>query len=223
MKRVLFVGLSALLVLAGCASALAAKAKPHYAALGKAHTVSYSAQSDPAGARPGEETLAVRPLVVNGKIVAWTTGAIHEITPHTFTVRSAVRVNDALPADQHEHWVWQKGPWLLVDQGGKYKALRLPDFDPSVSDVAWYRDYAAYCGLSPSGKNLYAVVARVASRRAVLSKKLEAWNPEEHPSPACEAVTWDRDPPRVSFALTGGTAVSFDVVGSSATPVKVVP
>jgi len=35
-----------------------------------------------------------------------------------------------------------------------------------VSQVSWFRDYGAYCGVTPSGKSLYAVVAQV--RRARL-------------------------------------------------------
>lgn len=59
-------------------------------------------------------------------------------------------------------WVWQRGPWLLIDRvSDKVTALRLPDYDPTVSDVVWFRDYAAYCGLSSSGRQLYAVVVQV--------------------------------------------------------------
>ena len=207
-----------LLVLLGALPGYAAKAKPHYAALGKSQTVPYSAEGDPAGARPGETKLTVRPLVVNGKVTGWTTGEIHEVTPHTFTVRSALRVNDALPTDKHEHWVWQKGPWLLVDKRGKVKDLRLPDYDASVSNVVWFRDYAAYCGLTASGKSLYAVVARIGVRRAVVSKKLEKWNAADA-SPACGPAAWQRDPLRVSFAPAGGEVVSFDVMGAESMPI----
>lgn len=200
------------------AFAARAKAKPHYAALGSARTVAYSAEGDPSGARPGETRLKVRLLVVNGKVVNWTTGEIHEVTPHTFAVQSALRMNDTLPTDKHEHWVWQRGPWLLVDKRGKVKALRLPDYDVSVSDVVWFRDYAAYCGLSARGKSLYAVVAQIGVRRAAVSKRLEKWDPVEHPSPACAAAVWQREPLAVSFAPTGKAPVSFDLAGSSAAP-----
>lgn len=210
--------LSGLLAVGAALPAFAARAKarPHYAALGSWRSVPYSAEGDPAGARAGETKLKVRPLVVDGKVKDWTTGEIHEVTPRTFTVRRAVRVNDALPTDHRDHWVWQRGPWLLVDRGGKDSALRLPDYDPSVSDVVWFRDYAAYCGLSASGKRLYAVVAQIAMRRPVLSRKLGAWNAVAHVSPACGAAVWQRSPIEVSFSPTGGAAVSFDLVGSSA-------
>jgi hypothetical protein len=48
--------------------------------------------------------------------------------------------------------VWQRGPWLLVDRvTGHVVVLKLPDYDPSVSQVSWFRDYAAYCGITASG------------------------------------------------------------------------
>ncbi len=71
--------------------------------------------------------------------------------------------------------MWQRGPWLLVDRvTGHVTALKLPDYDPGVSQVSWFRDYAAYCGLTASGKSLYAVVAQIAARKPVLAKKLAA-------------------------------------------------
>jgi hypothetical protein len=183
--------------------------------------VPYSAEGDPAGARPNETRLRVRPLVVDGKVKDWTTGEVHDVTERSFAVRRALRLNDALPTDRTEHWIWQRGPWILIDRtNGKITALRLPDYDPAVSDVAWFRDYAAYCGLTASGKQLYAVVAQIAARKPVLSKKLGEWNISDHPSPACAAAVWQRDPLQISFAPTGGTPVSFDLVGASAVLVE---
>lgn len=199
----------------------AAKLKFHSVALGAVRTVSYSAEGDPAGALPGETKLRVRPLVVDGKVKEWTTGEVHDITDRSFTVRRAVRINDALPTDREVRWVWQRGPWLLVDRtSGRVSALRLPDYDPSVSDVVWFRDYAAYCGLNASGKELYAVVAQVAARRPVLSRRLVRWNLADHPTPACAAAVWRRNPLQVSFSPTGGTAVSYNLIGTSAVLVE---
>jgi len=195
----------------------AAKLKFHAVALGSVRTVLYSVEGDPAGARPNETTLHVRPLVVDGKVKEWTTGEVHDVTDRSFTVRRAVRLNDALPTDHEVHWVWQRGPWLLVDRdSGKITALHLPDYDPSVSEVSWFRDFAAYCGLSASGKQLYAVVAQIAARRPVLSRKLGAWDISDHPTPACAAAVWQRSPLQVSFSPTGGTPENFDLIGSSA-------
>ena len=56
-------------------------------------------------------------------------------------------------------------------------ALKLPDYDPGVSQVSWFRDYGAYCGVTASGKSIYAVVAQLAVRKPVLAKKLEKFDP----------------------------------------------
>jgi hypothetical protein len=196
-------------------------AKPHVVGLGAVRRVPYSLQGDPAGAQKDEAELKVRPLVVDGKVKEWTTGDAHDVTERSFAVRRAVRLNDSLPADKVARWVWQRGPWLLVDRGsGKVTALHLPDFDPGVSDVAWFRDYAAYCGLNAGGKQLFAVVAQVAARRPLLAKKLVAWDAADHPTPACAAAIWQREPLKVSFQPNGASAVSFDLVGASAVLVE---
>jgi hypothetical protein len=114
-------------------------------------------------------------------------------------------------------WVWQRGPWLLVDHvTGHIAALKLPDYDPGVSQVVWFRDYGAYCGVTASGKSLYAVVAQVEARKAVLAKKLSAFDAESHPEQVCGPAEWQREPLRVTFHPTGREAVSFDVVPGSA-------
>jgi hypothetical protein len=189
----------------------------HVVALGAARREPYSAKSDPAGAGKDETELRVRPLTVDGKMKEWTTGDAHDVTDRSFAVRRAVRLNDALPTDHGERWVWQRGPWLLVDRvSGKVAALHLPDFDPAVSEAVWFRDYAAYCGVNASGKQLFAVVAQVEARRPLLAKKLGAWDAADHPSPACAPTVWQREPLRVSFQPTGAAEVSFDLIGTSA-------
>jgi hypothetical protein len=205
----------------GSPGLLFAAAKPHVIALGAARKVPYSVAGDPAGALPQEKELHVRPLIVDSKIKEWTTGESHDVTDRSFAVRRAIRLNDALPTDKAEHWVWQRGPWLLVDRTtGHVTPIKLPDYDPAVSSVVWFRDYAAYCGLNASGRQLYAVVAQVAARKPLLAKKLGAWNPEDHPKPACEASMWQREPLRVTFQPTGAEPVSFDLVGLSAVLVE---
>ena len=70
-------------------------------------------------------------------------------------MRRAYRINDSLPDDARKSpkWLWQRGGWLLVDRSsGKITLLKLPDFDPFYSEVSWYRDYAAYCGLTTNGR-----------------------------------------------------------------------
>lgn len=195
--------------------------KPHLVALGAVRREPYSAASDPAGARKDETELKVRPLVVDGKVKEWTTGDTHDVTDRSFTVRRAVRLNDALPTDHAEQWIWQRGPWLLIDRTtGKVVALRLPDFDPAVSEAVWFRDYAAYCGLNSAGKQLMAVVAQVAARRPLLASKLGAWDAADHASPVCAPAVWQRVPLKVSFQPAGATPISFDLVGASSTLVE---
>jgi hypothetical protein len=178
-------------------------------------------EGDPAGAKKGETELKVRPLMVDGKVKEWTTGEVHDVTERSFAVRRAVELNDALPEERGTRWVWQRGPWVLVDRvSGKVAALRLPDFDPAVSEAVWFRDYAAYCGVNTTGKQLLAVVAQVQARRPLLAKKLGLWDPADHPAPACAPAVWERSPLKVSFLPTGGAGVSFDVVGTSAVLVE---
>ena len=217
MPRLQPVFLIAALTLGAACTAFAAVAKTHAVGLGGVRKVPYSLAGDPAGARAEEKELRVRPLVVDGKVKEWTTGEVHDVTDRSFAVRRAIRLNDALPTDKSEHWVWQRGPWLLIDRvSGKVTALHLADYDPAVSDVAWFRDYAAYCGLSAGGKQLYGIVAQIAARKPLLTRKLGAWDPLDHPSPACAPAAWQREPLRIAFQATGGQQVSFDLVGLSA-------
>lgn len=230
MRRLRFtVSLLALLPLSAHAGA---RAKPHTVSLGVGRHVPYSIQTDPAGAMAEEgaaaqggvaleKTLRVRPLVVDDKLKEWTTGEPHDVTDRSFVVRRALRLNDALPGDKAEHWIWQRGPWLMVDRtSGHVLALKLPDYDPAVSNVIWFRDYAAYCGLTSGGKQLYAVVAQVGARKPILSRKLAPWSPGENTAPACARAAWQREPLRVTFQPTGAGPVSFDLVGLSAVLVE---
>ena len=212
-------------VLAFAPQLSAAPHKGHIVVLGAARKVPYTKAGDPAGAGAGEDSLRIRALLVDGVLKEWTTGDSHDVTDRSFVVRRAIRLNDALPSDQAEaagrpgHWVWQRGPWLLVDRvTGHVVALKLPEYDPAVSQVSWFRDYAAYCGVTASGKSLYAVVAQVAARKAVLAKKLESFD-TGHPD-GCAAAEWQREPLRITFHPAGKDAVSFDIVPGSAVLVE---
>src|SRR3954469_3483059 len=137
--------------------------KVHVVGFGALKRVPYSRTGDPAGATAGESNLKIRPLVVDGLVKEWTTGEPHDVTDRSFVVRRVMRINDQLPGEKAavSRWVWQRGPWLLVDRvSGHVLALKLPDYDPGVSQVSWFRDFAAYCGLPSSGKSLYAVVTQ---------------------------------------------------------------
>ena len=205
------------------------QAKTHTVVLGAQRKVPYSKTGDPAGAATGEDSLKIRALLVDGVLKEWTTGDAHDVTDRTFAVRRVIRLNDALPGDkppeksasnsasEASHWVWQRGPWLLVDRtSGRVTALKFPDYDPGISQISWFRDYAAYCGLTSSGKSLYAVVAQVAARKPVLARKLAAFDAANQLAPACAPPGWQREPLRITFHPTGKDAVGFDIVPGSA-------
>ncbi|MGD0547601.1 MAG: hypothetical protein ABR991_07200 [Terracidiphilus sp.] len=229
----------------------AAPRKAHVVVLGAARKVAYSKVGDPAGATAGETELKVRALVVDGVVKEWTTGDAHDVTDRSFVVRRAIKLNDSLPSEGSapsgnesssdkpaagdkpasartasparaaSPWVWQRGPWLLVDRvTGHIVALKLPHYDPGVSQVVWFRDYGAYCGVTASGKSLYGVVAQVEARKPVLAKKLAAFDAENHPEPVCGLAEWQREPLRVTFRPAGKEAVVFDVVPGSAVLVE---
>jgi hypothetical protein len=222
---------------AAVTTASAAERKTHTVVLGAARKVPYSKAGDPSGAAAGEDTLKIRALLVDGVLKEWTTGDAHDVTDRSFVVRRVIRLNDALPTDKPpekpasnsatnpamgaSHWVWQRGPWLLVDRAtGRVTALHLPDYDPGVSQVSWFRDYAAYCGVTSSGKSLYAVVAQLAARKPVLAKKLAAFDAESPSGPGCTPPDWQREPLRITFHPTGKDAVSYDIVPGSAVLVE---
>jgi hypothetical protein len=214
-------------LVAAAPTAQASPRKVHSVVLAAAKKVPYSKAGDPAGAAAGEDSLKIRGLLVDGFLKEWTTGEAHDVTDRSFVVRRMIRLNDYLPGDKpgpgdkQGHWVWQRGPWLLVDRvKGHIVALKLPDYDPGVSQVSWFRDYGAYCGLNASGKSLYAVVAQVEARKPLLTKKLAAFDPENHSAPACGPAEWQREPLRVTFHPTGKDAVSFNVVPGSAVLVE---
>ena len=215
--------------------------KPRTVQLGTVKQVPYSKAGDPAGAGPEETILKTRALLVDGRVSEWTTGEAHDVTDRSFVVRRALRINDTLPGDTlpadslpansipagktakpaAEHWVWQRGPWLLVDRvTGRVTALKLPDYDPGASQVAWFRDYGAYCGVTTTGKSLYAVVAQVGLRKPVLAKKLAAYDAASHPWPVCSASEWQREPLKVTFHPAGREAASFDLTAGSATLIE---
>ncbi|HEY1650077.1 MAG TPA: hypothetical protein VGF96_18990 [Terracidiphilus sp.] len=199
----------------------AAPRKGHTVVLGAVKRVPYSKQGDPAGAATGEDALKIRALLVDGALKEWTAGESHDVTDRSFVVRRVIRLNDTLPGDKQGQWVWQRGPWLLVDRvTGRETALRLPDYDPGVSQVAWFRDYGAYCGITASGKSLYAVVAQVAARKPVLARKLSAFDAENHADPVCVQPDWQREPLRVIFHPAGQDAVSYDIAPGSAVLVE---
>ncbi len=209
----------ALLPFSPCFGFAAAGPKVHVVGLGSVRKVPYLPPETPSAASKASDavTLKVRPLVVDGRQKEWTTGDAHDVTDRSFTIRRALRLNDALPGDAAARWSWQPGPWLLVDRNtGHITALHLPDFDAAVSEAVWFRDYAAYCGTAPTAKGgLFAIVAQLGARRAVVQKQIGKWPQAGHAEPVCKAAEWQRSPMRVTLQPTGGDAMTFEVVGTA--------
>ena len=209
------------LLLVACALpiACAAATKVHTVTLGPARRVPYVAPDVAREAKEdGAGTLRIRSLTVDDKLREWTTGDQHDVTDRSFVTRRVLHVNDALPGEKAGRWVWQPGPWLLVDRvSGRITALHLPDFDSSISDVVWYRDYAAYCGVHTAvkGGGLSAEVWQIGARRAALQKVIAAWPQPERVRPVCASATWQREPMRVTLRATGGDPLVYSVVGTS--------
>jgi len=95
---------------------------------------------------------------------------------------------------------------------GHVSQVNLPEFDALYSVASWYRDYAAYCGLSDDGKKLYAIVAQLGHRKAVLKKPLGSQiSADAAPDSACPAPGWQREPARVTFQSTGASRQTFAI------------
>ncbi|HLW55679.1 MAG TPA: hypothetical protein VKW06_22815 [Candidatus Angelobacter sp.] len=144
--------------------------------------------------------LKVRRLLVDGKVREYTVGPAHDVTDRIFVVQRVYRVNDALPNDPHgPQWIWRLDGWISVDRTtGRISQLSLPAFDPDVSQASWYRDYAAYCGVSEENQGLL-VVSQIGKRKPILRK--------EFASPGCALPKWDRGPMRVTFTVAGEKTV----------------
>ena len=201
------------------AVAAAAPPKVHVVSLGAVRKVPYTppGAATPAGNTSDAPSMKVRALTLDGRQKEWTTGDAHDVTDRSFTIRRAMRLNDQLPGDAAARWSWQPGPWLLVDRTtGHITALHLPDFDEEVSEAVWYRDYAAYCGIATTAKGgLFAIVAQLGDRRAVVQKQIGKW-PQTNPAePVCKPAQWQRTPMRVTLQPTGGEAMTFDVEGAA--------
>ena len=174
--------------------------------------------------------LKVRPLFVDTQLREYTTGAAHEMTDRLFVVRRAFRVNDALPGENANasatgnsnananangaRWQWQRGGWLLVDRvTGRVSQLSLPEFDPFYSTASWYRDYIAYCGVSEDGQKLYAIVAQVGRRKAILKKDAGKPAGADDPDSECAPPAWERNPMRVTFQHGDEQKLVFSIRG----------
>jgi hypothetical protein len=156
--------------------------------------------------------LKVRALLVDTRLKEYTTGIPHELTDRLLVVRRVFRINDALPKDIAVHWQWQRGGWLLVDRlTGRVSQLNLPEFDPFYSTASWYRDYIAYCGVSEDGKKLYAMVAQVGRRKAILKKDVGEPGGDADPDSECPSPQWERSPMRVTFQPDADQKIVFSI------------
>jgi hypothetical protein len=201
--------LSLSLVILAQATALAAT-KPRIITFGKWITVQWSPEPSVATRTADDKplTLKVRPLLVDARVKEFILGPAHDVTDRLFVVQRAFRVNDSLPQEPASppHWQWQRGGWLLVDRlTGHISPLNLPEFDAVYSTVSWYRDYAAYCGVSDDSKQIYAVVVQINRRKPVVkwligeakfTAETQQW---QIPDSGCRLPDWQRSPARVTF------------------------
>jgi len=159
--------------------------------------------------------MKIRGLYIDGNLKEFTTGESHDVTDRILVARKAFRLNDNLPEDtKTPHWKWQRGAWLMVDRtNGRITPLKLPEFDPFYSSVTWYRDYAAYCGISDNGDTLYAIVAEIGRKKAVLRKELGTASQGDTPDSDCNAPVWERTPSKVTFLPKKFPKASYTVFG----------
>ena len=99
---------------------------------------------------------------------------------------------------------------------GRISSLALPEFDPYYSVASWYRDYAAYCGVSDDGKKLFAIVFQVGRRKPVLKKALGEAHGDAAPDSECPAPGWERRPARVTFEPDETRKSTYAVRGHAA-------
>jgi hypothetical protein len=212
MHRLLTGSLFGLVLLASPASGAA---KPHVVSFGKWTTIKWCVGPDETKCLD----LKMRALYVDGRARESTLNGAHEITERLFVVRRAFRVNDNLPTDAAAppRWEWQRGGWLLVDRmTGRISSIALPEFDPYYSVTSWYRDYAAYCGVSDDGKKLSAIVFQVGRRKPVLKKSLGETGGDDSPDSECPAPVWERRPIRVTFEPDENQKTTYSVRGHAA-------
>ena len=203
------------IALAAALPLFAAARKPHVISFGKTLPVKlFIGPKD-----DNTEPMNVRSLLVDGNPKEFTTGEPHAVTDRLFVVRRAFRINNNLPADEGKvpHWMWQRGGWLLVDRTtARISQANLPEFDHFYSQASWFRDYAAYCGVSDNGDKLYAMVAQLGRKRPVLKQQIGTASQGNNPDSDCELPSWEKNPARVTFHPRQGQPMSFTVRGHAA-------
>jgi hypothetical protein len=144
----------------------------------------------------------IRPLLVDGRTKEVAIGVGHDVTDRMFVIQRMYRVNDSHQGENGPvRWRWERGGWLMVDRvSGRIQAVALPAFDSYFSTVTWFRDYAAYCGLSDDGKKVFAIVSQLGKRKPLLKKILGEASGAAMPDSACPTPVWQRGPSRVTFS-----------------------
>jgi hypothetical protein len=182
--------------------------KQHVVTFGKWTTIKWLVGEDESTAI----NVKIRPLLVDGRIKEFAIGAAHDVTERTFVVQRMYRLNDSLEHDTGPtRWRWERGGWLLVDRvSGKVQVITLPTFDPYFSAVTWFRDYAAYCGLSEDGKKVFAMVLQLGKRKPFLKQPLGS-SDADMPDSACPTPAWQRAPSRVTFSPNNEQKFTYTV------------
>jgi hypothetical protein len=200
-----------LLLMFLCNQVLLAAPKQHIITFGKWTTIKSFHTED--SSEPVD--LRARPLLVDGRTKGLTFGTVHDVTDEIFVVQRIYRLNDSLPAETgRPRWHWQRGGWILVNRtSGKVQPLLLPEFDSYYSPLAWFRDYAAYCGISEDGKKLFAFVFRIGKRKPLLKK--EFGDASENEWATCNAPAWQRSPSRVTFSAAKQPRFTYTVRNGS--------
>jgi hypothetical protein len=185
--------------------AVSAATKPHVIALGR-----WTSVLMPEPNNEGKSLkLKIRQLYIDGRPKEFTTGVSHDITDRTFAVQRIYRINDSLPQQPGPtQWQWQRGGWLLVDRvTGKVQQITLAEFDPDSSVVNWFRDYAAYCGVSDDGQKLFGIIMQIGRRKPLLKKAFA----DATDSQICVPAIWERNPLRVTFECKPGQKLTFNL------------
>jgi hypothetical protein len=201
-----------LLLLAPLVAMAASKPKVHVISFGKTMVVKLYLGPDEEHTAP----VKVRALFVDTKLKEFVTGEVHEVTDRLFVVRRAYRLNNNLPGDESKapNWVWERGGWLMVDRlTARVSQVSLYEFDPFYSQASWFRDYAAYCGVSDNGEKLSAVVMQLGRKKPVLKKELGAASQGDTPDSECETPTWEKKPTRVTFLPKHAEKQAFSIFG----------
>ena len=185
-----------------------AAAKPKVITFGRWTTVQWYAGAD--DQKPID--LKVRSLLVNGEVKEYTTGEPHEVTDKVFVIQRVLKVNDRLPGENKSAWTWRPAGWLMIERpNARITRLNLPEHDAVASTAIWFRDYAAYCGLSDTGEKLYAMVYQIGRRKPVLKKLLGPAKQADLPGGECAEPQWQKQPVRVTFQPMGSQPLTFAI------------